>query len=787
MRARLHTLRYRFGVLSRPASVLLFVALLCGCPSVAAAGINVWTSNGPEGGVVRALAIDPNMPSTLYAGTTGGVFKSTNAGANWRASGGLTDTSVTTIDPLVPSTLYASTDGGLFKSTDGGANWKTLNQSASTLAIDPLTPSTLYAATLDGGLVKSTDGGASWNASNTGLPSVYSPPISALAIDPQTPSTLYAGKRHGNSQAPGVFRSTDGGASWHVTGLNSFDINALAIDLPAPNILYAGEYGADGVVKSTDGGGSWSSANNGLPESPSTLALAVDPHTPSTLYAIVVALFGQNGAVFQSADGGQHWMATGAGLVTANVLALVIDPLTPTTLYAGTAGDGVFKSSDGGASWVASSTGLMLNLVVDSTADAPDAHPGDGVCASAEGTCTLRAAIDEANAGSGGSVINVPAGTYPGSLGISVSLTLNGAGAAATRIDGGGPVVSVSSGAVVDIRDVTIQNGVGNRFGGGVENGGTLTLTNSTVRNNTAGFTNIATPAFGGGIANFGEATLTNVTVSGNHLTRDARSNLGGGIYNGGRLSLTNVTVSDNTLPSSGAGGGLYNGGTATLTNCTLSGNHADYGGGIENSGTAMLTNCTLSGNSGTYGGRGVSNSGTSTLTNTIVANSVSGANCSGTMVSMGHNLDSDGTCTLSSPGDLSHMDPNLGQLQDNGGTTFTHALLRGSPAIDAGDDAVTGPPLNLTTDQRGLPRKSATHVDIGAYEVQRAGAPACVGNCSGDRQVSVADLLTMVNIALGNSPVTACEAGDGNLDGQITVDEILVAVNNALVGCPAS
>ena len=84
-----------------------------------------------------------------------------------------------------------------------------------------------------------------------------------------------------------------------------------------------------------------------------------------------------------------------------------------------------------------------------------------------------------------------------------------------------------------------------------------------------------------------------------------------------------------------------------------------------------------------------------------------------------GHNLDSDGSCFDSGGSDLPHTKPQLSVLRDNGGPTQTMVLKPGSPAIDAGDDAVTGPPDNLTTDQRGLPRLSGAHVDIGAYEVQ--------------------------------------------------------------------
>ena len=95
--------------------------------------------------------------------------------------------------------------------------------------------------------------------------------------------------------------------------------------------------------------------------------------------------------------------------------------------------------------------------------------------------------------------------------------------------------------------------------------------------------------------------------------------------------------------------------------------------------------------------------------------------------------------------------------------------------------------PVN-NLDQRGYvrPGTGATKCSVGAYEFNSPGPP-CVGDCDGNGQVTVDETLTMVNIALGNAPVTACEAGDANHDGQITIDEILAAVNNALNGCGGS
>jgi len=127
---------------------------------IVSAGTNVWTSNGLKGESINALAIDPATPTTLYAGTDGGVFKSTNGGGHWSAvNAGLTNTNVRAlaIDPVTPTTLYAGTGRGVFKSTNGGGHWSAVNTGLTNtdvraLAIDPATPTTIYAGTNGGGV-----------------------------------------------------------------------------------------------------------------------------------------------------------------------------------------------------------------------------------------------------------------------------------------------------------------------------------------------------------------------------------------------------------------------------------------------------------------------------------------------------------------------------------------------------------------------------------------------------------------------------------------------------------
>ena len=396
-----------------------------------------------------------------------------------------------------------------------------------------------------------------------------------------------------------------------------------------------------------------------------------------------------------------------------------------------------------------------------------------------DGVCTLREAITAANtdtalgatpgecpAGSGADTITVPAGTYTlsipgadedanasGDLDITADLTINGAGAAATIIDGAAlDRVFHIAGVTVEISGATIQNGLS--YGGGIFNGGTLTLNDSTVSGNTsavgggmlngsnsgATLTNVTfsgnTAQYGGGMDNGGVSTLTNVTFSGNSspfwgggrgggmrnyygsiatltnvtFSGNSSANYGGGMYNGSSgTTLTNVTFSGN---SSRWGGGMLNssGIGATLTNVTFSGNTAQYGGGIYG-GVSTLTNVTFSGNTAQYGG-GIYG-GVSTLKNTIVANN-SPNDCAGSITSAGHNLSSDASCGFTAPGDLQNADPLLGLLADNGGLTQTHALLAGSPAIDAGSPDCPPP----ATDQRGVARPQGAACDIGAFEL---------------------------------------------------------------------
>jgi CSLREA domain-containing protein len=321
-----------------------------------------------------------------------------------------------------------------------------------------------------------------------------------------------------------------------------------------------------------------------------------------------------------------------------------------------------FRDRVGGQLFLALVAGLLIELLSGGTAlaaspftvndatDIEDATIGDGVCATKMGTCTLRAAIQEANAlGSGTTAtqqtITVPAGTYKldiagkgeddaaaGDLDIKANVTINGAAANSTIIDAAQKdrVLDVLIGATVEIVAISITGGLidqGGSFGAGIQNRGQLTLDSVTVNNNvTSTFTTLS----GGGIYNHPGASLTlrKVVVSGNIIHG---SGGGAGIENGGLLKANNSTISENDIMrfgSRGSGGGILNTsqGTAELSDTTVSGNKAYRGGGIHlHSGSMTLINSTISGNDAEEEGGAIYASSDFRIVNSTVAFNKSG------------------------------------------------------------------------------------------------------------------------------------------------------------------
>lgn len=296
----------------------------------------------------------------------------------------------------------------------------------------------------------------------------------------------------------------------------------------------------------------------------------------------------------------------------------------------------------------------------------------------------------------------------------------------------------VSNRGEMHITNTAINENTANRGGGGIYTFGTLTVTHSMINDNNVLMEggggifnrnrlavsnsvlqgNSAPDGIGGGLFNLpnsGPVTLTDCTISEN------TASLGGGIY-GGAFDITRCTISENTASS---GGGIYisgGNGEMNLSNGTISNNTATTnGGGLFNYGnTNMIQNSTFSGNAAGLEGGGIFNGEGMTMSNTIVANSSNGSDCVNYNIfnDEGYNLIEDASC-ISNPTSFGG-DPVLGPLQDNGGATFTQALLSGSPAIDAGDCSAG----TITIDQRSVSRPQGAACDIGSFEQEQITQP---------------------------------------------------------------
>lgn len=344
------------------------------------------------------------------------------------------------------------------------------------------------------------------------------------------------------------------------------------------------------------------------------------------------------------------------------------------------------------------------DFYVDSYRDGADETPGDGVCATAEGECTARAAIMEANALAGPQTIVFGSGVYvlegeaataaegdvnpaTGDLDISSDITLLGIGAQQTTLHANAidRVLEVHSG-LVRIENLSITGG----------NAGT---------------------GEGGGIHNLGGAVhLKRVIVNGNTAVN------GGGIsHESGELSITESTLVANMASSSG--GGIFNRATLTMENSTVSGNQASDGGGlIMAGGNAKLLYVTMVGNSADNAGGGINSTGGAVrIENTLLAgnDAPTGPNCATDLVSDGHNLiGSRKDCNVSGETNTNVIasEPDIDVLTVNAAQTFTHPLLPGSPAIGRAT-------CLLTTDQTGGDRPTEGGCDIGAFETDAMGS----------------------------------------------------------------
>lgn len=357
-------------------------------------------------------------------------------------------------------------------------------------------------------------------------------------------------------------------------------------------------------------------------------------------------------------------------------------------------------------------------FTVTHTADSSDAAAGDGLCADAEGRCTLRAAIDEANSDPATPDIIVFTLQYPavidltlGEVRITGSSSIVGPGARrlfVQRFTGGPrfPLFHIpNAGTSVVIRGLTISDGWAEQPGSG---GAIRTAPGTTLH--------------------LADAALRNHTASG-----------GGAIFNEGQMTIARVLMQNNV--ASEAGGAIKTTATSNtrIMNTTITENAATNGGAIHADGPVLCINCTISHNRATNAASGIRSGSANevALLNTIVGSDLSFpvTSLSGSFLSHGNNIVTDARSSTGfvngvnsdQVSDNNVINPLLGPLANNGGQTDTRALMGASPAINAGNGCVflgpcpnvPGPLVRLFWDQRvGFLRQGiGTMPDIGAYE----------------------------------------------------------------------
>lgn len=357
------------------------------------------------------------------------------------------------------------------------------------------------------------------------------------------------------------------------------------------------------------------------------------------------------------------------------------------------------------------------NIVVTSLGDSGPGTLRDAIAAAVPGD-TITFAVTGAIALAGSQLV------------VDKRLTIMGPGSDLLAISGSAMsrVMEVTETGDLSLSGITIRDGRSTE-GGGIRNFGAVSLEGVVVTKSAIGLSG------GGGLVNLHRMSISKSTISEN----EANPGSGGGIVNAtdGLLILRDSTVSGNRATT--GSGGILNQGMLDATNVTVTGNTAENSsGGIGNAGTLSMTHGTITRNSssGVGGGLTTFNGNTSELTATIVAGNLVGGDCAtlGTVVSLGNNLDGDGTCGLGDPSDLSSTNPLLEPLGDNGGPTLTHALQSNSPAADhvAQNDCV------LATDQRGFARPAGAGCDIGAFELSKGCPLTTAALIDGDARASL-------------------------------------------------
>lgn len=310
---------------------------------------------GKQTDTIVSIAVHPTNSRILYVATNESVYKTRDGGLTWERMA--TDLSTyrvlsLALDPQHPATVYAGTMiDAVYKSPDGGQRWMPYNAGlkehisvVNQFVFDPRDSEKLYVATTVG-VFYSSDGGRDWNERMKGMKEVHI--VVTIALDPKRPNILYAGT------TGGAYRSMDGGDMWKkvnnglippeiLDASMALGVNTLVIDPVSTDIIYAGT--TKGLFKSTNGAESWTRIGQSMGDQ-YVSSLVIDPTNPKTVYA------GGRAGIQKSTDGGETWQPMNEGLETLNIRVIAMSLLDSQILLAGTNGSGLYRSTDAARTW----------------------------------------------------------------------------------------------------------------------------------------------------------------------------------------------------------------------------------------------------------------------------------------------------------------------------------------------------------------------------------------------------------------------------------------------------
>jgi len=329
-----------------------------------------------------ALAIDPQNPNTVYAGTGAyqsgssgdGIFRSLDAGATWNqiATVAQVGNQITEIvvHPTNSNTIHVTGSSGYYRSLDGGTSWsQRLSGACTGLEIHPTTPDTLYVGRVSQGVYRSINGGTSLTKLAGGLPlSGFGTVV--MDISKSNPLVLYAGLINGGS-LQGLYRTADGGTTWtKKTATPNFpspqgDWNAyVGVDPTNENIAYCGgvdsRYAVAGIIKTTDGGDTWAEKAATAPTvHPDHHCIAFGP--TGTVWE------GNDGGIYKSTNGGNTWSNMNSTLAVGQIYNIVVHPTSLNRALGGTQDNGTPEKTGSSTTWPQLQVGDGGFSVIDSS------------------------------------------------------------------------------------------------------------------------------------------------------------------------------------------------------------------------------------------------------------------------------------------------------------------------------------------------------------------------------------------------------------------------------------